>query len=205
MIINPTQINSKKYCEIPNKMLDVERMHVIRNLLIDSLLVDGNVVEFGCHDGNSSILLAKVLQENEIPSKQLFLYDSFMGMPSPSKNDIGTPLRRGNLYTPKTRLFNNFKQWELPCPFIIEGWFDAICEASIPKKICFAHLDGDLYQSILDSLSIVYPRLSIGAICVIDDYGWSKTPGVKIAVDFFMNGRDDVLNYCRQQAYFIKK
>jgi O-methyltransferase len=58
--------------------------------------------------------------------------------------------------------------------------------SGLPDQICFAHLDGDLYASILTSLMYVYPRLSKGAICLIDDYvdpaihmGWNQLPGVK--------------------------
>ena len=39
----------------------------------------------------------------------------------------------------------------------------------LPKHIAFAHLDGDLFSSILESLEAVYPRLSPGAIVVVDD------------------------------------
>ena len=39
-----------------------------------------------------------------------------------------------------------------------------------PREIAFAHLDGDLYGSILESLAFVYPRLARGALVVVDDY-----------------------------------
>ena len=50
-------------------------------LLLDELeqILDlpGDVVEFGCYEGDTSILLAGVLRDN--PDKWLYLYDSFEG------------------------------------------------------------------------------------------------------------------------------
>jgi O-methyltransferase len=31
-------------------------------------------------------------------------------------------------------------------------------------------LDGDLYESTIQALDALYPRLSVGAFCIIDDY-----------------------------------
>ena len=32
-------------------------------------------------------------------------------------------------------------------------------------------LDGDLYESTIQALTALYPKLSIGGFCLIDDYG----------------------------------
>jgi hypothetical protein len=59
-------------------------------------------------------------------------------------------------------------------------------------------------------LKVVYSRLSPGGICVIDDYGYPHTPGVKIAVDEFMKDKKEkvdrlYINSCQEgQAVFIK-
>jgi len=39
------------------------------------------------------------------------------------------------------------------------------------SKLAFAHIDVDLYQSVIDSVAWVYPRLVPGGILVFDDYG----------------------------------
>ena len=68
----------------------------------------------------------------------------------------------------------------------------------MPKKISFAHLDGDFYSSILESLIYVYPNLSKGAIVIIDDYCDPKIhdvnnilPGVKKACDEFFEDKKE--------------
>jgi O-methyltransferase len=68
----------------------------------------------------------------------------------------------------------------------VQCWFSRVHRTQLPDEICFAHLDGDLYTSIRDSLKVVYPRLVPGAACIIDDYGWDGLTGVKVAVDEYM-------------------
>ena len=87
-----------------------------------------------------------------------------------------------------------FQRYNLQLPKIHKGWFSDTLPNGLPEKICFAYLDGDLYESILVSLEHVYPKLTKGAICLIDDYndpsvdplGWNSLPGVKKACDEYL-------------------
>ena len=36
-------------------------------------------------------------------------------------------------------------------------------------------LDGDLYESTMDALNALYPKLSAGGYCIVDDYGVLET------------------------------
>jgi O-methyltransferase len=96
--------------------------------------------------------------------------------------------------------------------------FKDIPKNKLPKSICFAHIDGDLYSSVKDSLDKIYPLLCKGAIVVIDDYydpkkhkfienklnenKWNKSknrkyhiknlfPGVKKACDEFFKDKNE--------------
>ena len=51
------------------------------------------------------------------------------------------------------------------------------------EKIAFAFLDGDLYESICDSLKLVEGKLSDGAVVIVHDYQNEALPGVAKAVD----------------------
>lgn len=100
-------------------------------------------------------------------------------------------------------------------PKIHEGWFADILPTQLPDKISFAHLDGDFYSSILESLIYVYPRLSKGAVVVIDDYCDPKQldannilPGVKKACDEFFKDKKEKVSVlvagCEAHGYFRK-
>ena len=163
--------------------------------LVDQVLaygVDGDFVELGCNSGQSSVLISKIIQYHEL-NKKLYVYDSFEGLPPLTSVD-GNAYHQGQLRTTEDVLRYNFRRYNLPLPEINQGWFNDTLPNSLPEKIAFAYLDGDLYDSILISLEYVYPRLTKGAVCLIDDYGdpsinptgWNKLPGVKKACDEYL-------------------
>jgi O-methyltransferase len=54
-------------------------------------------------------------------------------------------------------------------------------EANLPEEIALLRLDTDWYASTIVELKVLYPRLAIGGILIVDDYGhWQ---GSKKAVD----------------------
>ena len=75
---------------------------------------------------------------------------------------------------------------------------------NIPEKISFLRMDTDLYSTTKKQLEILYPRLSIGGVLHIDDYGIA--PGVQKAVDDYFESQNVWLHRvdlsCR---YMIKK
>lgn len=145
----------------------------------------GDVVEFGCFEGTASLFLQREL-EKRTSEKTLHLYDSFQGLPEKTKEDasqVGVQFKEGELNASKRNLETNFKKANLELPEIHRGWFYEFTDKDVPQSISFAFLDGDFYESILDSLKLVWPRLSSGAVIVVDDYTSVALPGVKKAVD----------------------
>jgi O-methyltransferase len=57
-------------------------------------------------------------------------------------------------------------------------------------SISLAHIDLDIYQSIIDALDFVWPRLSVGGFVLFDDYGFPSCPGARRAVDEFFAGSE---------------
>jgi O-methyltransferase len=53
----------------------------------------------------------------------------------------------------------------------LKGWFcDTLPTAPI-ERLSVLRLDGDMYQSTMDALVNLYPKLSKGGYAIIDDYG----------------------------------
>jgi O-methyltransferase len=183
-------------------MTNVEqRMNMFH--LIDQVLaygVVGDVVELGCYQGRSAALFGRVMMGHK-PERKLHLYDSFAGLPGGDLSD-GKIFKAGGLSTSEEVVRTNFRRYGLPEPVIHKGWFNETLPDALPERIAFAHLDGDFYESIKVSLEHVYPRLSCGAICLLDDYndpavnpaGWNLLPGVKKACDeFFVDKPEQVV------------
>lgn len=158
-------------------MLNIEQEMNIYHLLTQSILlkVQGDVVELGCNDGRTAAIMQKTLDEYA-SKKKIYLYDSFQGLPKKHKKDGNSDFEEGWCTRPEESVKKVFKKFKLSdkMPIIVPGWFKDTLPGKLPKKISFAHLDGDFYSSIKESLEGIYPRLSTGAIVVIDDYGIPK-------------------------------
>jgi len=177
------------------------------SLLIEQVLaykIEGEVVEVGCNDGKSACILATYLQffdpNNHI---ELHLFDSFEGLPEPTWEDgLIQKYKVGEMSVKMSDLYANFHLLKLPIPFIHPGWFQNTLEENLPLKIRFAHLDSDFYESILVSLQHVYPKLTKGAICLIDDYDDFNLPGVKQACDEFFLDKPESVSSLYAGHYF---
>ena len=164
--------------------------------------VPGDLVEVGCNKGQSSALIQKIVDHYD-PSRRLHVYDSFEGLPPLHARDGVTPYAQGQLKTTRESLVENFQRHGLRLPEIHQGWFEDTLPNGLPERISFAYLDGDLYDSVRLSLVYVYPRLSRGAICLIDDYAdpsiypeaWNLLPGVKQACDEYLADKPEKISF----------
>ena len=147
--------------------------------------VAGDVVEFGCYKGTTSLFLSRLLRERD-SDKKLWLYDSFQGLPEKSSADdsrLGDNFRPGELKATKAEVVRNFAHASLPQPIIKKAWFSDLTDDDVPRQICFAYFDGDYYDSIKDSFRVCETHLAPGAVVVVDDYVNVSLPGAAKAVD----------------------
>ena len=161
---------------------------VILAQLTKVITLPGDVVEFGCYTGDTSVRLAEILQR--VPNKWLYLYDSFEGLPEKTAEDqtaAGWRFRAGELKASPGTVAHKFKKLGLPEPVIIKKWFNQLGDADLPSQISFALLDGDYYMSIKTSFEKVVPRLVAGGIIVVHDYRNTELPGVARAVNEFID------------------
>ena len=53
----------------------------------------------------------------------------------------------------------------------LEGWFADTLPTAPINQLAVARLDGDLYESTWDAITVLYPTLSPGGFLIVDDYG----------------------------------
>jgi O-methyltransferase len=150
--------------------------------------VAGDIVELGCYKGATSVEIATKLQLLQA-DKKLYLYDSFAGLPEKLKQDdspAGIQFVAGELPASKHDVITAFKKAHMPVPAIKKGWFSDLTPGDLPDTIALAFLDGDFYDSITDSLRLVWPKLSEGAVVLVDDYQNEALPGAQKAVDTWL-------------------
>ena len=164
-------------------------IHILHSL-IETFNIEGDMVEMGCFYGGTSMVIS-YMNEN----KQLYVYDSFEGLPEKHINDGNDMFfDKGILKLNEIDLINNFKNNNIKLPVNKKTWFKDLTDNDIPKKISFAFLDGDFYESIKDSLNLIYNNVSSGGIILIDDYNHQSLPGVQIAVEEFLKNKNDCIH-----------
>lgn len=156
----------------------------------ECLAVPGDFVELGCYKGDTSLSLAEILRGS---SKGLWIYDSFEGLPEKSildESEVGKDFKKGALNISKREVKNRFLRANLPLPKITKAWFHDLTDADLPKEIAFSFLDGDLYESIKDSLKLVEDKMSLGGVIIVHDYSNEALPGVMMAVDEWLEEKN---------------
>lgn len=174
----------KKYYELaaPRSLVSPDRCYVLWILLRQALNLSGDIWECGVYKGGTAAMMAAVIRDSAQSDKKLFLFDTFQGMPETnSKKDLH---RKGD--------FGDTSE-EAVRDYVGGGGGVILRKGFIPDtfrglelaRITFAHVDLDIYRSILDSLDFIWPRLTLGGFIVFDDYGFPSCPGARAAVDEF--------------------
>lgn len=161
-------------------MIGMERLtslqHCVETVLADD--VPGDLIECGVWRGGACILMRAVLAAYGDETRCVWVADSFQGLPRPDaanyKADKGmnASIFAGILGVPETEVRANFQRYGLLDDQVrfLPGWFkDTLPDAPI-DRIAVLRLDGDLYESTIQALDALYPRLSPGGFCIIDDY-----------------------------------
>jgi O-methyltransferase len=188
-------------------MTSIERVYALRESVkyIIRHNVPGSIVECGVWKGGSMMAAAKTLLELET-ERDLYLFDTFEGMPPPTAVDVdlygvqADVLLKTNPMTPAIAPFeevcrNMYSTGYNPARInLVRGKVEDTLPRAAPREIALLRLDTDWYQSTLHELVHLYPRLIKGGILIIDDYG--HFVGSKKAVDeyFQKNGIPIFLN-----------
>jgi O-methyltransferase len=171
-----------------------EAIYVIKNLH-DGLKVAGDICEFGVAQGATSKLLASEIMP--LKERNFWLFDSFEGLPAPSKEDrlihdifkLGTMDKyKGTMASPETEVLGKLASVNFPLERtkVKKGWVkDAIRSGELPRQVAFAYVDFDFYDPIKDALEFLDTRMPAGGRIVVDDYGFFSE-GAQLAVDQFV-------------------
>jgi O-methyltransferase len=150
--------------------------------------VPGAIAELGVWRGNS----AKVIH-SLAPGRIFYLFDTFAGF---DRNDSETALPDDAMLHFRDTSVAEVKQFlggsaNLRfCP----GWFPETA-AAVPdeERFAFVHLDCDLYKPMRAALAFFYPRMAVGGMIAIHDFGSGRWPGVAQAVDEFLADKPEQL------------
>jgi O-methyltransferase len=179
-----------KYYELARRvtLVSADRCWVLHSLVRQALFLEGDVWECGVYKGGTAAMLAQTISDKS-SFKRLHLFDTFQGLPETSvtidlheKGDFSdTTLDGVRNYVGHNEL-TVYHQGLIPSTFV--GFENS--------KISFAHIDVDIWQSVIDCCEFIFPRLTPGGFIVFDDYGFPTCPGARRAVDTYFSGRETV-------------
>jgi O-methyltransferase len=145
---------------------------------ITSHRIPGDLVECGVWRGGSMMAAALTLDLDKDTSRDLYLYDTFEGMPAATDKDrdymgqSGGRLR-GEFITSFEEVHTNILSTGYPKDRIhlVKGMVEETIPRIAPRQICLLRLDTDWYESTKHELRYLFPLLQPGGVLIIDDYG----------------------------------
>ncbi|WP_459500761.1 TylF/MycF family methyltransferase [Bacillus sp. C1] len=140
--------------------------------------IPGDFIETGVWRGGSCIFMSGFLQANNITDRNIWVADSFEGLPAPDienyPQDFGDYLHTFDyLRVSLEQVQENFKKYDLLNEQVkfLKGWFKDTLPTAPIEQLAIARLDGDMYESTMDGLVNLYDKVSTGGFIIIDDYG----------------------------------
>ena len=189
----------------PYTMTSAERLWSLLNAVryvVDEGL-PGDFVECGVWRGGSVMAMARELGRLGVRDRRIWLYDTFAGMTAPTAEDVeagsgvtasdmlaSTEVGDGNnvwCVAGRTDVETNVRSTDYPVDnfTFVEGDVALTLRESVPDSIALLRLDTDWYESTRVEMEVLYPRLAVGGVCILDDYGhWQ---GARQAVDEYFD------------------
>lgn len=215
---------------LPQTMLPMPRLFDAADAVttINKERIKGSIVECGVWNGGCVGLMALANRRNPGPSREFHLFDSFEGLPQPSKYDIG-PREAYEAQHPSGSLDDGASKLAAigACAglrkddvskFLVSqlgldeenlifhvGWFQDTVPCAEVGDIALLRLDGDWYESTKVCLEGFFDKVVPGGYVIIDDYG--TFPGCRRAVDEYFSGTGISPNWLwsdRDCVYFRK-
>lgn len=172
-------------------MIGLKRLDNIQ-FCVESVLrnsIDGDLIETGVWRGGATIFMRAILATYRVTDRRVFVADSFEGLPKP--DEAKYPQDEGDkhykhqfLVVSKEQVEANFSKYGLLDEQVVflKGWFKDTLPTAPIEKLAVMRLDGDTYGSTMDALNNLYPKLSKGGFCIVDDYALKRC---KQAIDDF--------------------
>lgn len=207
-------LEGKIWPENGETMIGYKRLTNIEDCIRDIAKnkVRGDFIETGVWRGGAGIFMRALIDAFQLHDKKVWLADSFEGLPPPDQSnfpeDQDSDLHKfKELAVSEETVKNNFKKYGLLDDKVVflKGWFkDTMLVAPI-NELSLLRLDGDMYESTIDVLFNLYPKLSVGGYCIIDDYG--AIPACKKAVKDYRKvfGIDDEIHEIDWTGIFWQK
>jgi O-methyltransferase len=165
--------------------------------------VEGALVECGVWRGGSVMAMALTLLRLGAADRDLYLFDTFAGMPQPGERDASSPYDGYSIHRRWQRASGRWNRVSAGTVrsavestgypperiHLVPGLVEETLPRHAPERVALLRTDTDWYASTRHELEHPYPRLSVGGVLIVDDYG--HYAGARRAVeDYFADHGD---------------
>jgi O-methyltransferase len=174
-------------------MIGLKRMenieHCVQSVLDDD--VPGDLIEAGVWRGGACIFMKANLLVRGDTTRTVWVSDSFQGLPPPDvalyPADTGDDLHtRSGLSVGAEVVRHNFERYGVldeRVKFLV-GWFKDTLPGAPIDELAVMRLDGDMYESTWQAIEALYPKLSPGGYCIVDDFGSHQSQAGRAILDY---------------------
>lgn len=169
----------------PYTVVSPDRVWMLYTLARQARHLPGDFWECGVYKGGTAKMLSRLIVAS--PDKRLCLFDTFEGMP---ETDPERDYHRKGDFADTSLEAVRDRVGDTNVAYY-QGFIPETFQGLEQERIAFAHVDVDIYRSVLDCCEFIYPRLVGGAFMVFDDYGFPSCPGARAAVDGFFADKSE--------------
>lgn len=168
------------------------RVHIACWAASHAVHLPGDLVECGVHAGMLSLAVCKYIGFNST-GKTFWLFDTFTGIPEEQMAEEERPFRieENDAYYHQDSYEiarRNFAPY--PKARLVRGRVPDSLEGAGIGAVSYLSLDMNIAAPELAALEFFWPKLSVGAIVLLDDYGWTHYRPQKVALDQFAAQQD---------------
>jgi O-methyltransferase len=134
--------------------------------------VPGDLIEAGVWRGGMTIFMRGAMKALGDKQRRLWIADSFEGLPDPEKDADSFGWEEGAMAVSEDQMSANFERYGLLDDQVVflKGFFSDTLPGADIDKLSVLRVDADLYESTLDVLNALNPKLSVGGYAIFDDY-----------------------------------
>jgi len=162
---------------VAHTMVGIRRLENLRDLTQRALdeHIPGHFIETGVWRGGCCILIRAILAANDIRDRNVYVADSFKGLPPPTSTQDAGDIHYTfpQLAVTEAEVRANFEKYKLldDQVLFVSGFFQDTLKLLNVAPFALLRLDGDMYESTYTALEHLFPRLSVGGFVIVDDYG----------------------------------
>ncbi len=161
--------------EKPEELHVEWRVHVILWAAENGLKLEGDFVECGVNTGIYSLAIAEYHRFSET-GRKFHLFDTFCGTPEEqmTSEERESRIRDNETYYPDC--YETAKSNFAPYAnfHLVRGRVPDTLEGISISKVAYLSIDMNVASAELAALEHFWDKLSIGAVVVLDDYGWKS-------------------------------